>query len=157
MSNKNKKINEQLKSKLVERLYEKWKYLDFITIDKIKNDLDCYMNENNYALDEDVFLMVERNIYKEVSNKIRNGDINLEIIMSEQFSYIPNLIGKKMNIKDKRLGEDGLLFALENYDGTDGFISYSTYVIMEFYKGNGNLLQKMVNKDSNIKIKKYKK
>lgn len=137
------KISNEEKNNILKNLSKKWNYLDFVNNDYLNDKiLEALQTINfNEEINREVSLLMETEniIYKDISTRIKSGDLDLEIVMLDKVKYLSTIVGKKMNLgisqKEKeKTGENGLIYALENYDGKESFAMYAARILKSFYK-----------------------
>lgn len=142
--NKDNIFTIEEKNNLINLLEKKWDYLDFITEDYLKEKFNNESKEeiNNFGINKEVaaFMLVEQKIYSDINKMIKDGNVDVEIDVLDKIFPIARIIAKKMQLNYKNLeieikGEDGLIYALENYDGGKNFTLYATRIIKALYKG----------------------
>lgn len=133
-------LKEETKD-VINKIKSSWsdviEYLDesFLN-DKLKEAINSYDLSSgvNPALYSEFYILEK--MYLNLCDQIRNGNIDIEIILLDKLQYIENKLITKYKIKDTKLCDQALEFAIENFDGEKDFNSYILCTIRQAYKEN---------------------
>lgn len=126
-----------------------YKFLPRNFIHKSYNEF-CKIYNPKCGLSPDIYyeLFIQNKINKVLCNHVRNGNLDLEIILIDKYKPIVDYIFNKLKIGDNKINkEDVIIKSIETYDGAKLFSLHILDVLKKYF----------INDNSNKKLVKIHK